>query len=162
MTELNSKQTQEHTDFQFLIQRIYMKDSSFEAPHTPGIFQQEWHPELNLDLSTTHLALNETTYEVVLNLTATVKNQSQIAFLVEVRQAGIFTIQGAQSPQQLEHLLESFCPNILFPYAREAISSEVVRASFPQLVLSPINFDAIYMDKLQSKQQEQVEEIVKQ
>ena len=87
-------------------------------------------------------------YEVILSVTATVKNQNETAFLVEVKQAGIFTITGAPETQ-LAHLLGSFCPSLLFPYAREAITSEVVRGSFPQLVLAPVNFDAIYMQQLE-------------
>ena len=79
------------------------------------------------------------------------KNQNTTAFLAEIQQAGIFTIQGA-IPAQLDHLLGSFCPSILFPYAREAITSEVIRGSFPQLVLAPINFDALYMQQQEEKQ----------
>ncbi|KTC65550.1 protein-export protein SecB (plasmid) [Legionella adelaidensis] len=140
----------------FMIQRIYVKDLSFETKNTPAIFQQKWEPELSLDLNTKHTKLEEGVYEVTLTVTATVKNQKETAFLVEVQQAGIFTIQGAPA-QQLEHLLGSFCPSILFPYAREAITTEVVRGSFPQLVLAPINFDAIYMQQLEEKRKAEVE-----
>ena len=143
--------TEQQPETQFMIQRIYTKDLSFETINTPAIFQQRWEPELALDLNTKHTLLEENTYEVVLTVTATVKNQNTTAFLVEIQQAGIFTIQGA-IPQQLDHLLGSFCPNILFPYAREAISSEVMRGSFPQLILAPINFDALYMQQLEAKQ----------
>lgn len=139
------------TDAQFIIQRIYAKNLSFETTNTPAIFQQQWEPELALDLSTQHTKLEETVYEVTLTVTATVKNQGATAFLVEVQQAGIFTIQGP-APEQLDHLLGSFCPSILFPYAREAITTEAVRGSFPQLVLAPINFDALYMQQLEEKQ----------
>jgi len=135
---------------QFMVQRIYVKDLSFETTNTPAIFQQTWEPELMLDLNTQHTKLEDNVYEVVLSVTATVKNKDANAFLVEVKQAGIFTIQGALE-QQLDHLLGSFCPNILFPYAREAITSEVIRGSFPQLVLAPINFDALYMQQLEEK-----------
>ena len=83
-------------------------------------------------------------------MTATVKNKETIAFLIEVQQAGIFTIQGP-APEQLDHLLGSFCPGILFPYAREAITTEVIRGSFPQLVLAPINFDALYAQQMEDK-----------
>ncbi|KTD32959.1 protein-export protein SecB [Legionella nautarum] len=136
---------------QFMIQRIYVKDSSFETPNTPAVFQQQWEPELSLDLNTQHVELEKGVYEVVLTVTATVKNQNAVAFLAEVKQAGIFTIQGAPS-DQLDHLLGSFCPNILFPYAREMITAQVIRGSFPQLVLAPINFDALYMQQLEEKQ----------
>lgn len=140
-------------DTQFMIQRIYMKNLSFETTQTPKIFQQKWEPELTLDLNTQHTMLENNTFDVTLTVTATVKNQGMTAFLVEIQQAGIFTIQGP-APDQLEHLLGSFCPSILFPYAREAITSEVVRGSFPQLVLAPINFDALYMQQLQEKSKE--------
>lgn len=142
---------QQNAEAQFMIQRVYVKDSSYEAPGTPAAFQQQWEPELTLDLNTAHTLLEEGVYEVVLTVTATVKNKNTVAFLVEVKQAGIFTIQGAPK-QQLDHLLGSFCPNILFPYAREAITSQVIRGSFPQLVLAPINFDALFMQQLEEKQ----------
>lgn len=135
---------------QFMIQRVYVKDSSFETPNTPAVFQQQWEPELSLDLNTQNVLLEKDVYEVVLTVTATVKNQDAVAFLAEVKQAGIFTIQGAPA-EQLDHLLGSFCPNILFPYARETITSQVIRGSFPQLVLAPINFDALYMQQLEEK-----------
>lgn len=135
---------------QFMIQRIYVKGLSFETSNTPAIFQERWEPELALDLNTQHSKLDKDVYEVVLTVTATIKNQKKNAFLVEIQQAGIFTIQGAEQ-QQLDHLLGSFCPSILFPYAREAITSEVVRGSFPQLVLAPINFDALYLQQTEEK-----------
>lgn len=135
----------------FMIQRIYMKDCSFETPNTPAIFQQKWEPELTLDINSDSKLLEPNVYEVILTVTATVKNQNATAFLVEVKQAGIFTIEGAPK-DQLDHLLGSFCPSILFPYAREVVTSQVVHGSFPQLVLAPINFDALYMQQLQNKQ----------
>ncbi|MBA2649238.1 MAG: protein-export chaperone SecB [Legionella sp.] len=141
----------ENPEAHFMIQRIYVKDLSFETKNTPAIFQQQWEPELNLDLNTQHTSLGDNAYEVILSVTATVSNQKATAFLIEVRQAGIFSIQGAVGPQ-LDHLLGSFCPNILFPYAREAITSQAISGSFPQLVLAPINFDAIYMKQLEDKQ----------
>ncbi|WP_133137862.1 protein-export chaperone SecB [Legionella rowbothamii] len=143
---------QQNLETQFMIQRVYVKDLSFETPNTPAVFQQQWEPELTLDINTTSTQLEAGVYEVVLTVTATVNNQKEVAFLVEVKQAGIFTIQGAPN-EQLDHLLNSFCPSILFPYAREAITSQVIRGSFPQLVLAPINFDALYMQQLAEKQQ---------
>lgn len=147
----------EQNETQFMIQRVYMKDLSFETNNTPAIFQQKWEPELSLDLNTQHTLLEQDVYEVVLTVTATVKNQKETAFLVEVKQAGIFTVQNAPE-QQLNHILGSFCPNILFPYARETITSEVVRGSFPQLVLAPINFDALYAQQMEEKQKAQQEQ----
>ncbi len=150
MTEqANVEQQKDET--QFMIQRIYVKDLSYETPNTPAVFQQKWEPELTLDLNTSSNQLEEGIFEVILTVTATVANQKATAFLVEVKQAGIFTIQGAPK-NQLDHLLGSFCPSILFPYAREAITSQVINGSFPQLVLAPINFDALFMQQLEEKQ----------
>lgn len=148
-----AEQAQTNQEPQFMIQRIYVKDLSYETPNTPAVFQQQWEPELQLDLNTNTTTLEPGVFEVVLTVTATVKNQKTTAFLVEVKQAGIFTIQGAPD-DQLDHLINSFCPSILFPYAREAITSQVIRGSFPQLVLAPINFDALYMQQLQERQKE--------
>ncbi|STY28403.1 protein-export protein SecB [Legionella wadsworthii] len=153
MNEQTNQNQANPNETQFMIQRIYTKDLSFETPNTPAVFQQQWEPELNLELNTVHNKLEENVYEVVLTVTATVTNKKATAFLVEVKQAGIFTIQGAPT-NQLDHLLNSFCPNILFPYAREAITSQVIRGSFPQLVLAPINFDALYMQQMAEKQKE--------
>ena len=148
MTEKNNDDMS--TEAQFMIQRIYAKNLSFETTNTPAVFQEKWEPELSLDLNTQHQELETGVFEVTLTVTATVKNNKTTAFLIEVQQAGIFTIQGAQKPQ-LEHLLGSFCPSILFPYAREAITAEVIRGSFPQLVLAPINFDALFMQQAEDK-----------
>ncbi len=149
MAEEQTKQSENEP--QFMIQRVYIKDLSFETPNSPAVFRDEWEPKLNLDLNTSHTLLEDNVYEVVLDVTATVSNKDNVAFLAEVKQAGIFTIEGAPG-EQLEHLLGSFCPNILFPYAREAVSDMVIKASFPQLVLAPVNFDALFMQ--QKEQQE--------
>lgn len=143
---------QEPLNIQFAIQRVYVKDTSFEVPNAPKVFTQKWEPELTLDLNFEHTQLEEQAFEVVLTLTATVKNEGAVAFLVEVKQAGIFTLGGVDA-QQLGHLLGSYCPSILYPYAREAITSLVLRGSFPQLVLAPINFDALYFQKAQEQMQ---------
>ena len=134
-----------------MIQRIYVKNLSFETANAPACFQEKWEPELALEVNSTHTLLVENVFEVVPTITATVKNNQANVFLVEVHQAGIFAIQGAEE-KQMAHLLGSFCPNILFPYAREAISAEVTRGSFPQLVLAPINFDALYFQQQEGNQ----------
>jgi preprotein translocase subunit SecB len=149
MTEQTSAQ-----EPQFMIQRVFLKDLSFEAPTTPSIFKDEWKPEMTLDLNTEHSAIEDKVYEVVLSVHVTVKNQDKVAFIVELKQAGIFTIEGAAN-EQLDHLLKSFCPTILFPYAREAVTDAVVKGSFPQLVLAPVNFDALYMQQKQQAGQTQ-------
>lgn len=139
---------------EFAIQRIYMKDSSFEAPKAPEIFREQWEPTVSIDLQTSSKKIEDKIYEVVLGVTVTVKIKETVAFLVEVKQAGIFSI-GAFPEDQMNQLLGSFCPNILFPYARESITSMVTRGGFPQLYLAPINFDAVYQQQL--KQREETE-----
>lgn len=138
---------------QFEIQRIYVKDMSFEAPNTPHTFTEEWKPEVALNLETKSNKISDNIHEVVLSITATVSANKKTAFLIEVHQAGVFMINGFPS-DQLHHMLGSFCPNILFPYAREVVSDTVVRGGFPQLILAPVNFDALYtqhMDKQSGK-----------
>ncbi|KPK38024.1 MAG: preprotein translocase subunit SecB [Gammaproteobacteria bacterium SG8_47] len=141
---------------QFAIQKIYIKDSSFEAPGTPESFKHKWEPKVNLELHTDGRGLAEDTYEVVLSLTVTVTNQDATAFLVEVQQAGIFHMKGFKDGE-LEAMLGSFCPNILFPYAREAVSDTVTRGGFPQLLLAPVNFDALFAQHRAKRQQKQDE-----
>ncbi|QDO99994.1 protein-export chaperone SecB [Thalassotalea sp. PS06] len=134
----------------FAIQRVYTKDVSFETPSSPAIFQKEWKPEVKLDLDTRSNKLAEDTYEVVLAITVTATLDDQVAFLAEVQQAGIFTVGNMPEPQ-LAHTLGSFCPNTLFPYAREVVSSLVARGTFPQLNLAPVNFDALFASYVQKR-----------
>ncbi|RMQ42199.1 Protein-export protein SecB [Pseudomonas cichorii] len=144
--------TNEENSPQFSLQRIYVRDLSFEAPKSPAIFRQEWTPSVSLDLNTRQKQLEGDFYEVVLTLSVTVNNGDEVAFIVEVQQAGIFLIKGLDD-SSLSHTLGAFCPNILFPYAREAIDNLVVRGSFPALMLSPVNFDALYAQELQRMQE---------
>src|SRR5205085_5242968 len=125
------------------------KDISFDAPNTPHTFTEEWKPEVSLNLETKSNKIQDNLQEVVLSITATVTSNNRTAFLIEVHQAGVFMINGFPS-DLLHQMLGSFCPNILFPYAREVISDTVVRGGFPQIILAPVNFDALYaqhMDK---------------
>ena len=128
---------------EFGIQRLYVKDLSFEAPNSPEVFLQEWQPELDMDLATKTTPLGDDNHEVVLSITVTVKLKETTVFLAEVHQAGIFTIKNFPD-DQLKPMLGSFCPNILYPYVREAVTDVVVRGGFPQLYLTPVNFDALY------------------
>jgi preprotein translocase subunit SecB len=137
---------------QFAIQKIYTKDISFETPNAPKIFTQQWEPTLDLNLGTHVDTLENSIYEVTLRLTVTVKIGESTAYLVEVNQAGIFSIAGF-SDQELGPMLGSFCPNIIFPYAREVVSDLVSKGGFPQLILTPVNFDALYVQHLQQSQQ---------
>lgn len=132
----------------FQIQRIYTKDVSFESPNSPKIFQQELQHEIKLDLDTAFKQLADKIYEVVLRVTVTATVGNESAFLCEVQQAGIFSISGIDGTQ-MAHCLGAYCPNILFPYARECITSQVSRGTFPQLNLAPVNFDTLFMNCLQ-------------
>jgi len=138
---------------QFSLQRIYVRDLSFEAPKAPEIFRQEWAPSVELDLNTRQKALEGDFHEVVLTLSVTVKTGDEVAFIAEVQQAGIFLIKGLE-PAAMSHTLGAFCPNILFPYAREALDSLVTRGSFPALMLAPVNFDALYAQEMERLQQQ--------
>jgi len=137
---------------QFGLQRIYLKDSSFESPRSPAVFQTQWQPKINFDIKTRSNKLSDETFEVILVLTAEAVLEEQTAFVVEVHQAGIFGAKDFEDAQ-LEQLLATVCPNILFPYAREAIDALVVKGSFPALMLSPINFEALYLQQKQANTQ---------
>jgi len=137
---------------QFAIQKIYTKDISFETPNAPKVFTLKWEPALDLNLGTHVESLENAMFEVALSLTVTVKIDDTVAYLVEIKQEGIFTLAGF-SEQEMGPMLGSFCPNILFPYAREVISDLVSKGGFPQLILAPVNFDALYMQHLQQAQQ---------
>ncbi|BFM09372.1 protein-export chaperone SecB [Halioxenophilus aromaticivorans] len=137
---------------QFAMQRIYIKDLSFEAPMGAEAFRKQWKPSINQELNTKASKIEDNLYEVVLTLTVTVKLEEETAFLVEVQQGGAFAIAGLEG-QQLAQALNTACPQILFPYAREAIDSAVVKGSFPALMLPPVNFDALFAQAVaQAKQ----------
>ena len=137
----------------FAIQRIYVKDISFESPNAPAIFRKEWQPEVKLDLDTRSEKLEDNMFEVILSLTVTTTVGGETAFLCEVQQAGIFAVPELQDAQ-MAHMLASFCPNILFPYARETVANLVNRGTFPQLNLAPVNFDALFTQYVQQRQAE--------
>ena len=141
----------EATNPHFEIQRIYVKDLSFEAPNTPHTFVEDWKPEVQLNLETKSNKIQENTYEVVLSVTATVTTSKKPAFVVEIHLAGVFLMSNIPN-DQVRPMLGSFCPNILFPYAREVISDVVVRGGFPQLILAPVNFDALYAQHLEEQE----------
>jgi len=138
---------------QFALQRIYIKDASFEAPNSPQAFTKEWKPEVKLDLNSGARKLDDNHYEVFVKVTVTPTNADETAFLVELVQAGLFTM--ANIPEaQMKPMLGAMCPNILFPYLRESIDSMVVKGGFPALMLAPINFDALYQQKLAQEAQQ--------
>lgn len=141
-------------EVQFNLQRIYTKDISFETPNSPAVFQNEWKPEVKLDIDTRTNEIDKNLFEVVLSVTVTATNAETTAFLCEVQQAGIFAI-GDMPANNKAHMLGSYCPNLLFPYARETVSNLVNRGTFPALNLAPVNFDAIFQQYVQKRQQEQ-------
>ncbi len=132
----------------FAIQRLYIKDLSFESPLSPAVFNENLQPNLNLNIQTSANAVAQDNYEVVLDLTVTAKANDKTVFLVEIKQAGIFMIKDFP-PEQLKVLLGSTCLTILFPYVREKISELVASGGFPQFYLAPINFEALYMQNQQ-------------
>lgn len=141
------------------IVKIYLKDLSFESPQAPGIFRaEEWSPQTNLNLRSAHIPIDEHLHEVVLTLTVEAKDNDneKTLFLVELHQAGLFEIDG-YSEEEFAALIGSFCPNILFPFARESIASTIQKGGFPEFVLQPINFDALYMQSAVQEQREEAE-----
>lgn len=138
----------------FQVQRIYVKDLSFEAPGVPAVFLEQGQPKVNVQLGNNARKLDEAgnEYEVEVSVTVTAEVNGKTAYIAEVKQAGIFLVQGAEGPE-LEHLLGAYCPNLLFPYIRETISSVVGKGSFAPFLLQPINFDVLFQ-QAQSKRAE--------
>ena len=133
------------------ISKIYMKDFSFESQQAPGVFRQaDWKPKTDLNLRSSHTALEDDRHEIILTITVEAKTEDKTLFLIELQQAGIFEISGYEG-DEFNAIIGSFCPNILFPYARESIASLIQKGGFPEFVLQPINFDALYF---QAKQQQ--------
>ena len=143
MAEENASK-EEQQAARFVIQKIYTKDVSFESPNSPDIFREEWKPKLDLQLGNEYRRIDEDNHEIILSVTVTAKVGDKTAFLVEVKQAGIFSLTG-YSDEEMGPLIGSYCPNTLFPFVREVVSDVVTKGGFPQLVLSPVNFDAMYM-----------------
>lgn len=131
---------------QLNLQRIYVKDVSFEAPGAPQIFQQQGQPNVELNLSQRVAQISTDTYEVVLSVTATCKLEEKTAYLAEVHQAGIFGLSGFDA-QGRDAVLGTYCPNVLFPYVRQVVSDLVQNGGFPPFFLQPINFDALYAEQ---------------
>jgi preprotein translocase subunit SecB len=132
---------------QLSLQKVYVKDVSFEAPGAPQIFQvQANQPNVELNLSQRVTQLGESAFEVVLSVTATCKIEDKTAYLAEVHQAGIFGLSGFD-PAGRDAVLQTYCPNVLFPYARQIVSDLVQNGGFPPFFLQPINFDALYADQ---------------
>jgi preprotein translocase subunit SecB len=138
----------------FGIEKLYVKDLSLELPNAPQIFTEKEAPQVAIEISNTASRLEEGVYEVVLTITLTAKVGEKTAFLIEVAQAGIFQVRNVPE-ENLEIIFSITCPNILFPYAREVVSDASVRAGFPPVVLSPINFEALYAQQKQQQEQDE-------
>jgi len=149
MTESSAPQKQ------FAIQKLYLKDASFESPDAPQSFNfTRWDPKIDLNMTNTHAQVDGDVYEAVLCITATIKLEDKTAFLIEVHFAGLFAISGFDEAEK-KYLLGSQCMTALFPYAREVISDMTIRGGFPPLILSPVNFDGLYQQHLQQQQEKQ-------
>lgn len=152
MAEETTNEEQKHIS----ISKIYVKDFSFESPKAPAVFRsRDWKPQTDLNLRSSHTPVEgeDNLHEVVLTITVDAKEDDATLFLVEVQQAGLFQIDG-YADEEFGAIVGSFCPNVLFPYARETIANTVSKGGFPEFVLQPINFDALYQQSLQQQQAE--------
>lgn len=147
---------QEQPQAGFAMDKVYVKDLSFESPNSPVIFTKQWQPKVKMDLNTKHTVLDQDVHEVAVTITLTVKVEDMTAFIVEVQQAGIFRITGLEG-LQYHHAVGAVCPNLIFPYLRETIDSTVVKGGFQPVMLAPVNFDAMFAQALQKKQQQEAE-----
>lgn len=137
---------------EFGIHSVYLKDVSFEAPNSPEIFKSQFQPEIQMNLNLETNALEDNIYEVVLSVTVDARVKDKSAFLVELQQAGVFTVKGF-TEENLGPMLGIYCPNVLFPYARESVANLVTKGGFPQLLLEPVNFEALYTQHIEQQQQ---------
>ena len=139
--------TETSTPRRFLLQKIYLRDVSFESPAGPGIFKGKWQPELKINLASKARLVEGATHEVVLSLSVEAKQGEQIAFLIELEQAGLFHIEGFNAEEQ-SRIIGVVCPDNLFPFAREEVASLSIRGGFPQVLLQPINFEQLYRQQM--------------
>lgn len=157
MTEENTQAAEaQQPQAGFAIQKIYLKDISFETPSGLEAFTKAWKPNVQQDLNIQVTPVEEGLFEVLLLLTITARIDNKVVFLVEVKQGGLFVINGLDGIQ-LSHAINTLCPQILFPYARETIDSLLTRGGFPPLMLAPINFDAVFAQAVMQAQQQAAE-----
>ncbi|CAE6731156.1 protein-export chaperone SecB [Candidatus Nitrotoga fabula] len=151
---MNEAATSEQQPPQFSMEKLYVKDLSLESPNAPAIFLEREVPHIDLQLQTQHSPVEDGIFEVTLTATVTAKLQekNKVMFLIEATQAGIFQVRNIKS-EELEPILETVCPNILYPYLREVVSSMSVKAGFTPILLNPINFEAVYQQKKQRQAQ---------
>ena len=132
------------------LQKIYIKDASFEVPGAPHIFQEQGQPQIQLNLAQQVGTLADSVYEVVLTITVTCKVAEKTAYLAEVQQAGVFGLAGFDQPNR-EAVLATYCPNVLFPYARQAVSDMIQNGGFPPFLMQPINFEQLYAEQMRRR-----------
>jgi len=151
---MNEAAASEQQPPQFSMEKLYVKDLSLESPNAPAIFLEREVPHIDLQLQTQHSPVEDGIFEVTLTATVTAKLQekNKVMFLIEATQAGIFQVRNIKS-EELEPILETVCPNILYPYLREVVSSMSVKAGFTPILLNPINFEAVYQQKRQRQAQ---------
>jgi preprotein translocase subunit SecB len=138
---------------QVQLQKIYLKDASLEVPTAPAVFTRQWQPQVDVQVNTDIKNLQNDAFQVMLSITVTAKLGEDIGFLAEVHQAGIFTVKGFANPDERQAVLGGYCPGLIFPFARESVAELVQRAGFPQLLLQPINFEALYLEHQQRNAQ---------
>ena len=143
---------------EFSIQKIYLKDVSFESPNSPQVFAavSDSQPQINVQINSSHSSVGDNVFEVVLSITVTATVEDKTTFLAEIKQAGIFTLSGF-TDENIGGMLGAYCPETLFPYARESISTLVTSGGFPQLLLSPVNFNALYTQQQQQQAEAEAE-----
>lgn len=137
----------------FAIQRIYLKDLSFESPSSPDLFSSEWRPQIRVEIGTKYTEVADSVYEVVVQLTITAKQENKTAILIELQQAGLFEISGIEEPL-MPHVLRVTCPTVLFPYARETVDALALKGSVPPLLLAPIDFQALFHQVGEARRQQ--------
>ena len=147
---MTDQQPQQQAVPVFNIEKIYVKDLSVEVPNAPAIFLERDQPQMELQINTQSTQVEDGIYQCVLSITISAKIKDKAAFMVELQQAGIFRIQNVPA-EAMEPALAVGCPNIIFPYAREAVSDAVIKAGFPPLILQPVNFEALYMQQQQQQ-----------
>lgn len=136
---------------QVLLERLYLKDASFESPRSPGVFGESWRPEFQLEVNTRTNGLGDDRFEVVLSATLRAKTEGgKTAYIAEIQQAGVFQVSGLEDGAR-QRVLGTLCPGTLFPYVRESMDSLVVKGGFPAVHLAPVNFDALYADALRKR-----------
>ncbi|HEY1075318.1 MAG TPA: protein-export chaperone SecB [Fontimonas sp.] len=140
---------------QVLLQKIYVKDASLEVPLAPEVFSRQWQPQIDVQVNTEVKGLENDIFHVVLAVTVTAKLGNDVAFLAETHQAGLFAIRGFTSNEDRQAILAGYCPGLIFPFARETIADLVQRGGFPQLLLQPINFEALYVEHLNKTREQQ-------